>query len=90
LNRFKVINDALGHNVGDRLLQSAAERLSSIIPDNGFIARLGGDEFIIILTDARSEDDDIDDLAKQIIMQFEKPFIVQEHELITSVSIGIA
>ncbi|KXZ20484.1 hypothetical protein AXI59_14815 [Bacillus nakamurai] len=90
LNRFKVINDALGHNVGDKLLQLAAERLSSIIPENGFIARLGGDEFIIILTDARSENGEIDGLAHQIIGQFEKPFIIQEHELITSVSIGIA
>ncbi|MEW4023402.1 EAL domain-containing protein [Bacillus sp. YAF8] len=90
LNRFKIINDALGHNAGDGLLQSAAQRLSSIIPDNGFIARLGGDEFIIILTDVPSENDDIDDLAKQIILQFEKPFTIQEHELITSVSIGIA
>ncbi|MEC0695403.1 diguanylate cyclase domain-containing protein [Bacillus atrophaeus] len=42
LNRFKVINDALGHNIGDQLLQLTAKRLSSAIPDNGFIARLGG------------------------------------------------
>ncbi|MEC1620995.1 bifunctional diguanylate cyclase/phosphodiesterase [Bacillus mojavensis] len=90
LNRFKVINDALGHNVGDQLLQLAAKRLSSVIPDNGFIARLGGDEFIIILTDANTGTGEADILAKKIIKQFKKPFKIQDHTLITSVSIGIA
>ncbi|WP_191551090.1 diguanylate cyclase domain-containing protein [Bacillus atrophaeus] len=47
------MNDALGHNIGDQLLQLTAKRLSSAIPDNGFIARLGGDEFIIILTNTK-------------------------------------
>lgn len=85
-----MINDALGHNVGDQLLQLAAKRLSSVIPDNGFIARLGGDEFIIILTDANTGTGEADTLAKKIIQQFKKPFKIQEHTLITSVSIGIA
>ncbi|MGY0654281.1 EAL domain-containing protein [Bacillus subtilis] len=90
LNRFKVINDALGHNVGDQLLQFAAKRLSSVVPDNGFIARLGGDEFIIILTDANTGTGEADVLARKIIQKFKKPFKIQDHTLVTSVSIGIA
>lgn len=69
LNRFKVINVALGHNVGDQLLQFAAKRLSSVVPDNGFIARLGGDEFIIILTDANTGTGEADVLARKIKIQ---------------------
>ncbi|MCY7593451.1 GGDEF domain-containing protein, partial [Bacillus altitudinis] len=48
LNRFKIINDALGHNIGDLLLKAAANRLTKCLPDNGFIARIGGDEFLMI------------------------------------------
>ncbi|TYS08305.1 EAL domain-containing protein [Bacillus subtilis] len=90
LNRFKVINDALGHNVGDQLLQMTAKRLSSVVPDNGFIARLGGDEFIIILTNANTGTGEADILARKIIQKFKKPFKIQDQTLITSVSIGIA
>lgn len=85
LNRFKVINYALGHNIGDQLLQLTAKRLSSAIPDNGFIARLGGDEFIIILTNTNTDTDEI-----YLIEQFEMPFMIQQRQLITSVSTGIA
>nr|WP_242556072.1 GGDEF domain-containing protein [Bacillus sp. HU-1818] len=64
LNRFKIINDTLGHNIGDQLLQLTSKRLSSAIPDNGFIARLGGDEFIIILTNTNTDTDEIDTWPK--------------------------
>lgn len=73
LNRFKVINYALGHNIGDQLLQLTAKRLSSAIPDNGFIARLGGDEFIIILTNTNTDTDEI-----YLIEQFKMPFMIQQ------------
>ncbi|KAA6476241.1 diguanylate cyclase domain-containing protein [Bacillus swezeyi] len=85
LNRFKVFNDALGHNIGDRLLIEASKRLAKCVPDQGFIARLGGDEFIII-TPAYQ----IDELSEQLIRQFESVFRIKDHRLKTSVSIGIA
>ncbi|OMI24770.1 diguanylate cyclase [Bacillus swezeyi] len=85
LNRFKIFNDALGHNIGDRLLIEASKRLAKCMPDQGFIARLGGDEFIII-TPAYQ----IDELSEQLIRQFESVFRIKDHRLKTSVSIGIA
>lgn len=85
LNRFKIFNDALGHNIGDRLLIEASKRLAKCVPDQGFIARLGGDEFIII-TPAYQ----IDELSEQLIRQFESVFRIKDHRLKTSVSIGIA
>lgn len=85
LNRFKVFNDALGHDVGDLLLVAAAQRLAYCVPDQGFIARLGGDEFIIV-TPLQGTDQ----LTRQLICQFETPFHIKEHRLKTSVSIGIA
>ncbi|MCY7770710.1 diguanylate cyclase domain-containing protein [Bacillus haynesii] len=85
LNRFKVFNDALGHDVGDLLLVAAAQRLAHCVPDKGFIARLGGDEFIIVAPLQGT-----DQLTRQLISQFETPFHIKEHRLKTSVSIGIA
>ncbi|WP_166000177.1 EAL domain-containing protein [Bacillus sp. Cs-700] len=88
LDRFKVINDALGHNTGDLFLCAVAERLTSVVSPYGFLSRLGGDEFVIVLNGVK----DIypDALANQIIEAFEKPFRVGLHDLSTSASIGIA
>ncbi|WP_273833473.1 EAL domain-containing protein [Guptibacillus sedimenti] len=88
LDRFKVINDALGHNTGDLFLCAVAERLASVVSPYGFLSRLGGDEFVIVLNGVK----DIypDALANQIIEAFEKPFRVGSHDLSTSASIGIA
>lgn len=55
LDKFKPINDALGHDVGDLLLQQVSERLLSIIKEEGFVARHGGDEFIVILENSSKE-----------------------------------
>ncbi|MGE6631116.1 bifunctional diguanylate cyclase/phosphodiesterase [Bacillus sp. NPDC077027] len=90
LNRFKVINDALGHNIGDLLLKAAANRLTQCLPDNGFIARLGGDEFLMIFSDIGSNLEEINRISKKIIRHFERPFLIQHHQLNTSISIGIA
>ncbi len=90
LNRFKIINDALGHNIGDLLLKAAANRLTQCLPDNGFIARLGGDEFLMIFPDMGHDTQKIEQLSQNIIRQFERPFFIQNHQLITSISIGIA
>lgn len=88
LDRFKVINDALGHNTGDDFLVAVAKRLQSRVESYGFLARLGGDEFVIVLNDFRKVYPD--ELADQIIACFKESFIVGSHELSTSVSIGIA
>ncbi|MDP4549402.1 EAL domain-containing protein [Alkalihalobacillus macyae] len=88
LDRFKVINDALGHNTGDEFLVAVAKRLQSCVESYGFLARLGGDEFVIVLNDFRKVYPD--ELADEIIACFKESFIVGSHELSTSVSIGIA
>ncbi|MCY7567632.1 EAL domain-containing protein [Bacillus safensis] len=90
LNRFKIINDALGHNIGDLLLKAAANRLTQCLPDNGFIARLGGDEFLMIFPHMDHDTHKVEQFSKNIIHQFERPFFIQNHQLITSISIGIA
>ncbi|MEK5296786.1 bifunctional diguanylate cyclase/phosphodiesterase [Bacillus sp. FSL R5-0659] len=90
LNRFKIINDALGHNIGDLLLKAAANRLTQCLPDNGFIARLGGDEFLMIFPHMDHDTYKVEQFSKNIIHQFERPFFIQNHQLITSISIGIA
>ncbi|WP_100012957.1 EAL domain-containing protein [Lentibacillus sediminis] len=89
LNRFKVINDALGHSTGDLLLKSAAERLRSCVGEKDLVARLGGDEFTIIMAEMTSPNEPTD-LAKRVIEAFEKPFIIQNNPLHATVSIGIA
>ncbi|WP_394173589.1 bifunctional diguanylate cyclase/phosphodiesterase [Guptibacillus hwajinpoensis] len=88
LDRFKVINDALGHNTGDEFLIAVAKRLQSCVEAYGFLARLGGDEFVIVLNDFSKVYPD--ELADEIIACFKESFIVGSHELSTSVSIGIA
>ncbi|MFS0654390.1 EAL domain-containing protein [Bacillus sp. 179-C3.3 HS] len=90
LNRFKIINDALGHNIGDLLLKSAANRLTKCLPDHGFIARIGGDEFLMIFSHKEHDLHQVEHLCQNIIKQFERPFFIQNHQLITSISIGIA
>lgn len=89
LDRFKRINDTLGHDVGDILLCEAAERFSKCVREGDTVARLGGDEFAIIFTDLASKDD-ISSLSEKLIDTLSQPFIINDHELFVSVSIGIA
>jgi diguanylate cyclase (GGDEF)-like protein/PAS domain S-box-containing protein len=89
LDRFKVVNDSLGHKVGDLLLQKAASRLSELIRGGDTLARLGGDEFIILLSRIES-DDDASRVAQEILQLFKKPFVLGERELFVSASIGIS
>ncbi len=88
LDRFKVVNDTLGHIVGDRLLRKAAERLQASVREVDTVARLGGDEFTIILQDiARTEDAAI--VANKVIDSLGKPFLLDGHEAFIGASIGI-
>ena len=89
LDRFKVINDTLGHSVGDRLLKAVAARLGSLIQEGDTLARFGGDEFGLLLPDVRSEED-VDAVAGKLLEGLAVPFQVDEHELYVAASIGIA
>jgi diguanylate cyclase (GGDEF)-like protein len=89
LDQFKAVNDTLGHPVGDRLLQAAAERLQSCLRETDTIARLGGDEFAILETTIESPLD-ATRLAQRIIQVFAVPFEVEGHQIAIGISIGIA
>ncbi|REL37197.1 sensor domain-containing phosphodiesterase [Thalassotalea euphylliae] len=89
LDRFKLINDTLGHHIGDKFLIEIAERLSSCVRDNDVLARLGGDEFVILL-DSLTNQDDVEDVAERIIEAVSQPFDLDGHCLYSNASIGIA
>ncbi|MES2318018.1 MAG: EAL domain-containing protein [Pseudomonadota bacterium] len=89
LDRFKIVNDTLGHPVGDELLIQVAGRLKSCVRDYDVVARLGGDEFVVILRGSDILPDAIA-VAKKLNFQLSQPFAVGTHTLHTSTSIGIA
>ncbi len=89
LDRFKLINDTLGHHVGDELLYQVACRLRSSFRGTDTVARLGGDEFAIILTEIEDLND-LDRIAEKLISRMEQPMRIQEHELVVTGSVGIA
>ena len=88
LDRFKAINDTLGHNVGDQLLKIAAERLRSCVRDSDTVARLGGDEFTVVVEDI-VEDHDAAAVAQKILDTLSQPFNLYGHEVFISVSVGV-
>ena len=89
LDRFKNVNDSLGHSIGDQLLIAMARRLEHCIREVDMVARLGGDEFAILL-DGISNATDATNLAKRIEDKLESPFNLSGHEVFTTTSIGIA
>ena len=89
LDRFKVINDSLGHMVGDQLLIAIARRLETCVKRTDIVARLGGDEFTILLDDIQSEDS-ANQVAERIHQELAHPFNLNGYEVFTTVSIGIA
>lgn len=88
LDRFKNINDTLGHLVGDKLLQQVGIRISACVRETDTVARLGGDEFAVILTNVR-EENDAAIVAQKIIETLHPAFEVGEHEVYIGASIGI-
>jgi diguanylate cyclase (GGDEF)-like protein len=88
LDNFKVVNDALGHNVGDLLLKATAERLSAALRKGDTVARFGGNEFVLILPDLKGIEDAIS-VAQRIVDNFRKPFLIDRQHLIVTTSIGI-
>jgi diguanylate cyclase (GGDEF)-like protein/PAS domain S-box-containing protein len=88
LDRFKVINDTLGHLVGDKLLIAISERLQSSIRPNDIVARLGGDEFTVLLSGI-NEPADAARVANRFLEKLSEPFNLDTYEVFTSASIGI-
>lgn len=88
LDRFKMVNDSLGHNVGDKLLQQVADRLSSGVTKNDIVSRLGGDEFIVVLQDLQEPSEAIT-AAERMISSMKRPYVVEDNELYLTASIGI-
>jgi len=89
LDRFKQINDTLGHPVGDKVIQEVAKRLKSTVRDEDSIARLGGDEFAIIFTDVKAESI-LASIASKIVTSINSPFSTNGRVLSLSCSIGVA
>ncbi|QJR81045.1 EAL domain-containing protein [Alteromonas pelagimontana] len=89
LDRFKVINDTLGHHAGDEFLIEVARRISLCIRGHDLIARLGGDEFVVLL-DHFEDVADVEDVASRIIDAVSDPFLLEEKEMYSGASIGIA
>ncbi len=89
LDRFKVINETLGHDLGDRLLQDLAERLRSCLREADTIARLGGDEFAVLLEDI-TDVTDTSSIAIQVRDVLSNPFMVDGRELFITASVGIS
>jgi diguanylate cyclase (GGDEF)-like protein len=89
LDRFKRVNDTLGHDGGDFLLKTVAERLREIIRGNDVVARLGGDEFVIVQTGVKNKDQ-AEGLAQRLIDIMTAPIQLREQTIIATVSVGIA
>lgn len=89
LDRFKLVNDTLGHTVGDRLLKAVASRLHSCLRSGDTLSRFGGDEFTLLLPEVRTRDDVVV-IAEKILARLNEPFVIDGHELFVGASIGIA
>src|SRR6202007_2211585 len=88
LDRFKYVNDTLGHGVGDHVLRQVAQRLTSVVPSIGCVARLGGDEFAVLLTGTAAAK--VVDCAKGILAALEGPVLYEGQPLDVGASVGIA
>jgi diguanylate cyclase (GGDEF)-like protein len=89
LNRFKTVNDSLGHSVGDMLIVNVAKRLQNVVGDNGVVGRLSGDEFVVLLTDVSKPAEAVV-FAEWIDQRISAPYDLDGRLIFTSVSIGIA
>ncbi|MDQ2696418.1 MAG: EAL domain-containing protein [Pseudomonadota bacterium] len=89
LDNFKIVNDSLGHNVGDQLLQAMARRLLACVRDSDTVARLGGDEFVLVLS-AQPGVDALSPLMQRILQAVARPLLVGGRELSPTCSLGLS
>jgi len=89
LDRFKLVNDTLGHEFGDKLLKDVSERIHACIRDSDTLARLGGDEFVVVLNGINGAQDAAK-VANKIIDNLSKPIVIDGHEVFVTTSIGIS
>jgi diguanylate cyclase (GGDEF)-like protein/PAS domain S-box-containing protein len=89
LDRFKTINDSLGHAAGDSLLKQVAQRIGALMRKGDTLARLGGDEFVVVLEELR-EPERAGSIAQKLIDALSKPFSIESRELNTSASVGVS
>jgi len=89
LDRFKAVNDAMGHSVGDELLKAVGERLSGVMRKSDTVSRIGGDEFVLVLPQISSIDD-VTRFARRVLGAFQESFVFSSHQLRITTSIGIA
>ncbi len=89
LDRFKIVNDTLGHTMGDRLLKAVANRLQGCLRGGDTLSRFGGDEFTLLLPEVRTRDDVVV-IASKILDKLAAPFVIDGHELFVGASIGVA
>ncbi len=89
LDRFKTVNDTLGHDIGDQLLSAVADRITSAVRNSDMVARLGGDEFAVLIDDIKKEEQ-LATPAQRIIEALGAPLSLEGHELHVTTSIGIA
>ncbi len=89
LDRFKLVNDSLGHSVGDRLLRQVGERIAGVVRDQDTVARIGGDEFTLVLEDLHAPED-ADHVAGKVLEAFAAPFVIDDRTVYLGISIGIA
>jgi len=90
LDRFKEVNDTLGHHYGDELLRDLGPRLAATVGPDGLVARLGGDEFAVLPGEATSDSDELEAIAERLIKCVQQPVLVDEMTLEVGVSIGVA
>jgi len=91
LDHFKTINDAFGHEVGDKLLVKVAQRLSSVLPEEAIIGYLGGDAFVVLLSNRHNHDaSHLDVLVKEVIQQISQSYFIDDRTLNIGCSIGVA
>jgi diguanylate cyclase (GGDEF)-like protein/PAS domain S-box-containing protein len=88
LDKFKDINDAMGHSVGDELLKAVGQRLSTIMRKSDTVSRIGGDEFVLVLPQI-SQVSDVTKFADRILNAFQEPFVFGRHQLQVTTSMGI-
>lgn len=89
LDRFKIINDTLGHHIGDLLLVEVSQRLKACVRNNDIVARLGGDEFVVALLELKNIDATFP-IADKILSTVGEPYVLEGHQIHSSPSIGIA